>query len=504
MNDTKNRIFMCGIHQESNSFNPILTPIGMFDITDGCDVKKSFINSKTSTGGVVATLEAEKDVEVIYSTVMRAPSGAPLEASVTENFLMTVLCDLKKAGKLDGVALSLHGATMSEVSDDVCGDVIEEIRKEVGEYIPISAAFDLHANITEKIMKNTDYICGYLEYPHIDQYETGVRSAKLLLRHLNGAPAKTARVTIPMIAPAHAYTTKDGKLLELVSKAKAMVESGRILDYTLFEVQPWLDAKEMAATIIVIAKDESTAKAAARELALENFKIRKDLIGKPLMSVGDVIKKALTNKTGKPIVLVDSADSRGAGSTADSAAVLEELIPYCDQLKCAVSVSDAPAVDKAFALGVGKRADFTLGATVAPELSKPVEIKDALVRSLHNGYFTCKGPISRGGISYCGKVAVLQIGKILIQVSADSRNEGERGFYSGFGIDPELCDIVSVKACTSFRAGYEPIAAEICNTATPGAAGTVLTQLPYKHRPVPMYPFEEISESDVSQAKCYR
>ena len=149
MNNSKKRIFMCGIHQESNCFNPIPTPVGMFNIVDGCNAWKGFINSKTSTGGVVATLEAEKDVEVIYSTVMRAPSGAPLEASVAEGFLKTVLTDLKAAGKLDGVALSLHGATMSEVSDDVCGDVIEAIRKEIGEDIPLSAAFDLHANITE-------------------------------------------------------------------------------------------------------------------------------------------------------------------------------------------------------------------------------------------------------------------------------------------------------------------------------------------------------------------
>jgi microcystin degradation protein MlrC len=255
-----------------------------------------------------------------------------------------------------------------------------------------------------------------------------------------------------MIAPAHAYTTKDGALLKLVNRAKAMVASGRILDYTIFEVQPWLDAAEMAATIIVIADDAQVAKDAARELALDNFSIRRELLGTPLVSINEVIEKALANKTGKPIVLVDSADSRGAGSTADSAAVLEALLPYCDQLKCAVGVSDAPAVEKAFALGVGCRADFTLGATIAPELSRPVKIKNALVRSLHNGYFTNKGPISRGGITYCGKVAVLQIGKILIQVSADSRNEGERGFYCGFGIDPELCDIVSVKACTSFRA----------------------------------------------------
>lgn len=494
---------MCGLHQESNCFNPVPMPKSMFSILEDDNVKKC-ANENFSSGGIVSYLESREDVEAIYSILMRAPSGAPVKTEVVDYFLGKVLPDIKKAGKLDGIAISLHGATMSVVSDDVCGDVLEAIRKEVGEDMPISAAFDLHANITEKIARNADYICGFNEYPHIDQAETGLRAAKILMDHLEGRPAKTVRTAIPMIAPAHAYTTKTGKLVELVTKAKAMVASGRIVDYTIFEVQPWLDTKEMAATVTVIAKDEETAKEAADELALGNFNLRKDLMGAPLTPVCEVVEKALKNKTGKPIVLVDSADSRGAGSTADSAEVLRELLPYKDTLKCAVSVSDAPAVKKAFEVGVGNRADFTLGATVAPELFSPVEVKDVLVRSLHDGYFTDLNPVSRGNVTYCGRVAVLQIGKILVQLSESSDNEGDMGFYRGFGIDPEFCDIVSVKACTSFRAGYEPIAAEICNTATPGAAGTVLTDLPYKNRPMPLYPFEEITENDITKAKCFR
>jgi microcystin degradation protein MlrC len=405
---------------------------------------------------------------------------------------------------LDGVAVSLHGATMAENSDDVCGDILTAIRKKVGERVPIAAAFDLHANVTERILRSADYICGFLEYPHIDQFETGQRAAKLLLDHLDGQPAKTAAVKIPMIAPAHGYTTKEGGLLALVNKAKEMVSSGRILDYTVFEVQPWLDTPTMASTIITVAKDEKTAKEAARELALENLALREELLGTPLLSVDAVIQKALNNKSGKPVILVDSADSRGAGSTADSAAVLEFLLPYADRLRCAVGVSDAPAVEQAFALGVGGVGDFTLGATVSPSLSKPVNVKGATVRSLHAGTFTNYGPIGKGWITNCGRVAVLQVGKILIQVSTSSRTEKDLGFYRGFGIEPAFCDLVSVKACTSFRDAYSAISAEICNTATPGAAGTVLTELPYQKRPVPLYPFEEIGEADVTEAVCYR
>ena len=222
------------------------------------------------------------------------------------------------------------------------------------------------------------------------------------------------------------------------------------------------------------------------------------------MSVDEVIGRALENKTEKPVVLVDSADSRGAGSTADSAAVIEALLPYRDELRAAVGLSDAPAVEQAFSLGVGAVADFSLGATVAPSLSRPVLVRDARVRSLHQGDFFNVGPVARGAKVNCGRVAVLEVGKILIQVSEHSRSERDIGYFRSFGIDPELCRLVSVKACTSLRAGYTPISAEICNAATPGAAGTVLQEMPYKKRPVPLYPFEEISEDDVARAVCYR
>lgn len=77
-------------------------------------------------------------------------------------------------------------------------------------------------------------------------------------------------------------------------------------------------------------------------------------------------------------------------------------------------------------------------------------------------------------------------------------------FYRSFGIEPENCDLVCVKACTSFRAGYEPIASEICNENTPGAAGVVLTDLPFEKRPVPMFPFDKIAEKNISEPKICR
>ncbi|MBE6604752.1 MAG: M81 family metallopeptidase [Ruminococcaceae bacterium] len=496
----KKHVFVASLQQENSAFNPVISPKTMFFDFNCEDLK----GTEGMTGGLVDTLSAAEDVSVTYGQSLEADSGGPLDDTVWQNFLKGVLDDIATKGPFDGIALAMHGATSSLTTPDICGEVVAAIRAAVGESVPIAVSKDLHANVTTKSAKNADYICGYHEYPHLDTYETGVRAAKLLLKHMAGQPQKTAYAAIPMIAPAHAYTTDKGSLLALVNDAKAMVERGEISDFSLFEAQPWLDVPEFASAVLVTAKDEETATRVANDLAKRHFALRKELQGPPLLSVDEVIKKALANKTGKPVVLVDSSDSRGAGSTADSAAVIEALLPYRDEIRAAVGVTDAPAVEKAFSLGVGAVADFTLGATVAPKISNPVLVKNARVRSLHLGDFTAVGPLARGIRSNCGLVAVLEVGKIMIQVSKQSDNEKDIGFYRSFGIDPEFCQLVSVKACTSLRAGYTPISAEICNADTPGAAGAVLTKLDYQQRPVPLYPMEEITENDIVKAVCYR
>ena len=495
----KKRIFVCGIAQETNAFNPIVSKVDMFGRYN-CE---KIIQSLGMIGGMLKTL-TEADVDVTYGTSIGASSGGPIDDAVWQDFLKETLATIQKEGPFDGIAISMHGATSSPTTPDVCGEVTAAIRLAVGEDIPIAISHDLHANVTKKTAMNANYICGYHEYPHIDTHQTGVRAATLLLNHLAGNPLKTAYATVPMIAPAHAYTTKKGALLALVTDAKAMVERGEIADFSIFEAQPWLDVPEFSSAVVVTAKDEQTAVAVANDLVKRHFDTRYELQGEPLFTVEEVVKKALENKTGKPVVLVDSADSRGAGSTADSAAVLGELLPWRDELLAAVGVQDAAAVEKAFSLGVGAVADFTLGAGKAPSLSSPVLVTEARVRSLHLGNFISVGPISRGERINCGRTAVLEVGKILVQVSERGGNEKDIGFYRSFGIDPEFCQLVSVKACTSLRAGYTPIAAEICNADTPGAAGTVLQKLPYKQRPIPLFPFEEITEDDIVKAVCYR
>ena len=116
----------------------------------------------------------------------------------------------------------------------------------------------------------------------------------------------------------------------------------------------------------------------------------------------------------------------------------------------------------------------------------------------------CPVTKSNSPLSSSGRTAVLEVGKLLIRVSETGTGVFDVNFYRSFGVNFEKFALVSVKACTSFRASYGPFVSEICNAATPGAAGTVLQQLSFERLPKPLYPFDEITEDDIVPAKVYR
>ena len=505
------RVFICGIQQETASFNPIPTPWERYRCRSGeqmiDEVRPGGAARESAYGAALGAMvdEAEsRGYEVIGGMDVSDFSGGPMEQAVMDRFLDETLAMLRAALPVDAVLVGLHGATQSTESNDVCGDVLTAIRAEVGESVAIGASCDLHGNITEQMVRAADYITGFQTYPHLDFYNTGRRAAVLALDKAEGKGAKMAWVTLPQMAPAHGYTTEKGGLKALMDKGHAMVERGEIRDFSIFQVQPWLDVDKSGSAVLVTAETEEKAVAVAAEFAKAEFALREELQGPKLWTIAEVVQAALDNPEDKPVVLVDSSDSPGAGSAGDSAAVLAYLLPYRDTLRAAVTVVDVPAVEKAFALGVGGKADFVLGGTVAPSLSAPVTVKDCVVKSLHEGKFVLEGPANRGLQTDMGPAAVLQAGQLLILVNHTSGSCRDLQFYRSVGIEPTLCRLVDVKACTSFRVAYEPISALICNTITPGAAGVELTTLPFKNIPKPFYPFTEITEDLIGEPVCLR
>ena len=64
-----------------------------------------------------------------------------------------------------------------------------------------------------------------------------------------------ADVAIPMLIPPAGYTTTQEPFKSLITMGDEMVASGKIKDYSVFAVQPWLDIEEIDSRVIAIGED---------------------------------------------------------------------------------------------------------------------------------------------------------------------------------------------------------------------------------------------------------
>lgn len=492
------KVLVAELSQESNSFCPVLTTLEdyrRYGIVTGNAYRQAVKGIRIESEGIFTALE-EAGIDYVPAIRMRAQAGGKILPEVYDHLMETIRETVRTSGPFDGAFLSLHGATQSTLSDDVCGDVVCGVRELLGPKAVIVSSFDLHANITRRIFDNADFVCGYQTYPHIDFYETGYRASKLGCEKLLGKKHNyMAWCPVPLIEPASGYTTETGAFGAMVARARKTLADGEISDYTVFNMQPWLDVKAGGSAVVVIAEDRQKAAAVCADLA-EEYKSIRNRMSPELFSAGEIISAARKNTSGKPIILVDFSDSANAGAAGDNSNVLEAMLGAdATDIPTALIVTDTPAVMKAFETGVGNTADFRLGGTRDHRCSHPVAVR-AQVRSLHDGDFRLEGP-SRGLVRHIGKCAVISVGQIDILVTQAMASTGDTGLYRHFGIEPAFYKLVMVKANTSFYASYGSILSEVMFIDTGCAATADLVHLPFERLPRPFYPFDDISSFDV-------
>ena len=480
------KIVVCEFRQESNSFNPVNAKWKDFQrcgIYENEEMRRALEGKPCAVNGMFCAIQAAGE-NCIPTISMNGNSGGIVDQSVVDYFLEKAVSALRKELPVDGVFVSLHGATQSTKWEDVCGEILSVLRQTVGSSAVIAISCDLHANVTEKMWEMADIICGYHTYPHVDFFETGYRAAELGIRALRGEKLQKSRVELPMIVTASSYTTLRGEFSKLMEEGKQMVENDEIQDFSIFQMQPWLDVSCGRSTVVAIGHK---AQECANYLAERLWTLRHTFHA-PLYTVSQICRIAKENTTGRPIILVDASDSTNAGACGDSAFVLKEILTKYPTLKSAFYLNDPRLVEEAFAAGVGAKRQLVIGGSISGSENVSV-ISTAVVRSLHDGKYILEGPASKGMPCNIGKTAVLTVKNTDIVVCQAISAPGDPQIYRYNGIEPENYQLVVVKACTSYRAAYEKIAAGIYEADTIGAAAVNLDRLTFTHIPTAFFHF---------------
>lgn len=501
------RIGIARIWQETNTFSPEKTTLERFELFglySGREVL-AHIDQLAELEGAVAAAKAEgNDIELVPIFAAGAWPAGRLTKETAEHLKKSFLNSLDECGQLDGMFLSLHGALASEDCDDFEGELLEKLRKKYGQNLPIVVSLDMHANITSKMVSLANAIVGYHTCPHLDVEETGQRAMEILLDILTGkiAPVIAWR-KLPMVVPADRHNHLEGPLKKLIGLIEKIEEKPEVVSCSVFAVQPWLDVEELGwSTVVITDGKPELSQDLADEIAEKCWQNKDKFIVDKVLPT-EAINKAIKIQ-GSPVVISDSADSTNSGASGNSTWLLKEIIKAGLSETIFLTMVAPEVAENAHKAGVGADIDAEFGVIPENPFNQSLKIR-MKVKSLHEGTIRLSGHLGRNLVIKMGKTAVLESDGIKIVVS-QSAGPGHvpPEFFSQLGLDVNDAKIIIAKSPVGFRAAYEAIAAGIILCEAPGPACSDLSNLNFKKRPVPMYPFEndlEWSALNLKEAK---
>ena len=234
---------------------------------------------------------------------------------------------IRKALPLDGLLLALHGATVSETYRDADGEVLRRIRDLVGPEMPVVTTLDLHANISEAMIRHATATVAYRSNPHLDQEQRGAEAAAILVRTLSAEVKPVQAVERPpMLMHISRQFTGESPARELYRDVESAVWRGRgILSASVAMGFPYADVEELGAGFLAVADgDEALARRAAQWMARRAWIRRAEFVGL-LPCPADAVRMAAAALE-TPVVLMDVGDNVGAGSPGDSTILFEEVL----------------------------------------------------------------------------------------------------------------------------------------------------------------------------------
>lgn len=472
------RILTAGIMHESDTFNTNLTQEKEFTVRRGEEMLR---------GEKWAQYLNEQGVEIIPTLHANAPPGGMVARKAYEDFKAEILAGARRAGKVDGVFLKMHGAMQVEGYPDAQVDFVRALREIIGPEPIISGAFDLHGNISPAFVKEMNIMTVYRTAPHVDLDETRLRAVQLLLtalrEHLH---PEVVLVQVPIIIPGERGITAALPLKPIYDQLPALSQEKGLLDASIFVGMPWTDVPRTGMSVVVTARsaaDRPLALSVADKLAEQLWEHRADLkFDVPTASLDDAIKTALAAPE-KTVFITDSGDNATAGGTGDTTIVLRKLKAMGVKDAVVAGMVDPAAVAACQSAGVGQRVKLSVGGKLDRVHGGPLDI-EGVVR-----FVSTESHVQATTGRAIGRTAVVDWDGILIALV-----ETRTGFISPqdfqqVNIDPLAHKIVVVKLGYLFQ-GLRDIAPRAIMALTPGFAEQTLENLPYKNIRRPIYPMD--------------
>ena len=523
------RILIAECKQEVSTFNPGLSGYEDFTIRRGAEILRYHRTVRSEVGGALSVLDATAGVELVptYSAHF-ITSGGTLADGAFARIARELLASVQAAPAVDGVYLSLHGAMATESEGDPEGYLLAELRKILGERVPIVISLDLHGILTDRMLEHSDAAVAFHTYPHVDFFGTGARAARLLLGIVAGEVRPvTAKVTVPALVRGDELITETGAIRHAVNAAKAIEASPGGLSAAMMWGNPFTDVPALASNSFVVT-DNDPARAEREALRIANlFWEHHEKMQVPLTSLADAARIAtemwasehpspalrapaplvrrgerdgvrgvrlhadsadqfLSGNPSGTVVLVDAADATSSGASGDSNAILRALLAAGYAGSALIPIVDPGAVAAAFAAGVGNTVKTTVGGALDRGRFTPLAI-EGRVRMLSDGWFHSE---TTRELWQAGRTAVIQFGNFTLIVTSRAVSLYDRALFLAHGCDPKQFGAVVVKSPHCEPQMFKAWAARYVDVDAPGATSANLRSLGHTRCARPVFPLD--------------
>jgi microcystin degradation protein MlrC len=456
-----------GIHIECSTYSRIRTHIDEFRVFSG----------ETLAAAPEFSFLRSYPHQFLPTFYARAVPGGAVERSAYDTFKNRFIQSLKQLLPLDGLYLPMHGALYVDGMQDAEGDWISSARAVVGNECLISASYDLHGNLSRRVVDNLDMLSAYRTAPHIDVEETMRRACDLLLSCSTRQIRPTmVWVPIPVLLPGERTSTEDQPAKGLYAQLPAINSRAGVLDASLLVGYVWADEPRATASAVLTGTDPAVLEKEAVQLGRQYWNAREDFkFGVPVGSITELIEQA-QQLTTQPVILADSGDNPTGGGVGDRAEVLEELLRRGFTNALVAGIADLPATELCYQHAPGSRLSLRIGATLDPQGSRPIDV-DAEILFL----LAAESPRDRR--------AVVRIDGVTVVLTASRCPFHDISDFTALGLHPANFKLLAVKS------GYlspelAPLARPALMALSDGAILQDLGRLPANRLRPPTFPFD--------------
>jgi microcystin degradation protein MlrC len=484
------RIAVIELHHQPSTFNPVPTGVEHFEengVYWGAEVLER-VRGFGRIGGLMQVAEERGGITLVpILKTMPMPGGRPLQATL-DRYLDRAIAYLRAALPVDGVFLSMHGGTVSETEDDVCGLILARVKETTGQEVPVVAVLDHHGNVSNRMVEIADLIEAFSTQPH-DQLETGRRAAEFLIRLIDKEIHPTAGFRkIPMVAPQDRFLTSEGPMKAWFDRARALEKEPGVLTISLFPMQPWLDAAHAGWSVVVYTEsDPALAERLAAELADHAWSLRErfwDLAG---IWVEDALEQAEAAPAG-PIILSDTGDSVFGGASGDSTCILGAMLRRKITKTAFVPILDRPALDLAIAAGVGAEVTLEVGGKVDRWFTTPITVTGRVAAVSHG----LQAMLPVRGFTDIGRTARIDLGAVQL-VLAEFRSWGLNLpiLYTRLGLDIADAGMIVAKTASNFHF-FDRWRKGLIRVNSPGLTQSNLRAFEWTRARRPLWPLDDL------------